>query len=203
MLLPIAPPIPPPQFDAVGGGNNTTSGPATFTWSHTATAGAYVVGFLVTYEFPLAPLKYGTSLMTLLGYVTENNTPSTYATIWMYGLANAPGGAQTVTASPQTAFATGNTVSYINTFSVGQPVTVFGSSTTPSQTLTCPVGAILVQAFAAQATFSVYSGGTSRYSGSSGGVDVLIIQDTTSSSATFTGTLTTSDPWAGIGAVLS
>jgi hypothetical protein len=190
-------------FDAVGGADSTGSGTAsTLTWSHTAAAGAYAVVFIeVVNNTTVSSVTYGGTAMTKLGSVLLNNS-AVQGILYMYGLASVASGAKTVSVTIATAsLAVANSVSYTNVTSVGTPATIFGSSASPSQALTCTSGQMLVHAFGAEETATA-SGGTTRYNVGTAFVSELLIQDSTAS-ATFAATLSSSSVWAGIGAVLS
>lgn len=191
-------------FDAVGAGQSTGSSTSTsLTWSHTAAAGAYVVVFIsIDGNTTASSVKYGSITMTDLGSVLWNNS-AVQGRTYMYGLASVASGAQTVTVTLAAAeWAVANSVSYTNVTSVGTPSTIFGTTSSMSQALTCSSGQMLVHAFGFAETVSSPSGGTTRYNAGTGGFEALLIQDATAS-ATFAGTQSSATAWSGIGAVLS
>ena len=106
-----------PVCDAVGTGV-AGQGPGPFTFSHTATVGAYVVLAVVgqrqdrTCEF--SSVTYGSQPMIPLGTAYLDNDP-TNGTLALYGLADVPGGQQTVSFTENGSFYTvANTISYRN-----------------------------------------------------------------------------------------
>lgn len=130
-------------YDATGGGHtgtpNATSN--TFTWSHTATAGAAVVVSVACAgpsSTPTTSVTYGSHTMTLLGTMSSNNAGGSW--VQLFGLLNAPSGAQTVSvtvsSSSTIADVAGQSVSYTGCASFGTAVTSFGTNfSTPSLTV--------------------------------------------------------------------
>ena len=165
-----------PVCDAVGTGL-AGQGPGPFTFSHTATVGAYVVLAVVgqrqdrTCEF--SSVTYGSQPMIPLGTAYLDNDP-TNGTLALYGLADVPGGQQTVSFTENGSFYTvANTISYRNVSWVS-PVaeTVYGpgsESGALSQTVTPSFGQPIVQVFAYQGggTMSAPDGGTNRWTNTS------------------------------------
>jgi hypothetical protein len=189
-------------FDAVGTGG-AASDASSASGTHTATAGAQVLAYVGAVSTASASsVTYGGAAMTLLGQV--NYEGSSFAgTLSLFGLSDAPGGTQTVDVAFNAAAAAAfGTVSYTGVGSVGTPSTTSGAGTSPSQSLTCAEGQMISQAFGSQAVFTASSGGTRRFLGDNGSADGLVIQDSTAST-TFTATSAASDPFAGIGVVLS
>lgn len=184
--------------DATGAGS-TTSVVTSISWSHTASTGALVLAAIAQSTASDAPtnVKYGTSSMTLVGSAPMNNTG--YGAVYVYKLASAPGGAQTISASfPSATYASGCSVSYLNVGSVGTPATVYGNSSSASQAVTQSQGGMVFQAFGTYtATITAASGGTSRYLSGSGYAS-LAIQDSAALSPTFSATLSAATPWGGI-----
>lgn len=197
----------PLTFDAVGTGSGAASGGGSFSWTHTATAGAYVLAFATNYDDRTPTMTYGGTSMTYLGNVAQNNSGFN-AILAMYGLANVAGGAKTVTVTQGTnVTGSGNSVSYINVNAVGAPSTAYGTGVTATQSLTCSAGQIIVQAFSgggfgSTVVFTSTSTGAVRYNGGAATYNApLLIEDATAST-TFAAT-NTSNPWGGIGAILS
>jgi hypothetical protein len=189
-------------FDAVGTGG-AASDASSASGTHTATAGAQVLAYVGAVSTESASsVTYGGAAMTLLGQM--NYEGSAFAgTLSLFGLSDAPGGTQTVDVTFNAAAAAAfGTVSYTGVSSVGTPSTTSGAGTSPSQSLTCAAGQMISQAFGSQAVFTASSGGTRRFLGDNGSADGLVIQDSTAST-TFTATSAASDPFAGIGVVLS
>jgi hypothetical protein len=188
-------------FDAVGAGKSSgVSFVTSISWSHTATAGAYVVVAALIGGSGTTTATYGGTAMTLLGSIGSNNVPGNGVT-YLFGLASAPSGAQTVLVSFPSQNAVGNSVSYKNVASVGTPATAFGASTSHSQAMTCTTGQVIIHAYGSFYTFTSPAGGTSRYSGGTNSDEGLLIQDATAS-ATFTATTSAAGNWGGIGVVL-
>lgn len=189
------------SYDAASVGTNT--GVVTsISWSHTATAGTLVLAAISESTAGDAPsnVKYGTTSMSLVGTAPMNNTG--YGAVYVYKLASAPGGAQSISASFSSAtYASGCSVSYRNVGSLGMAATVYGSSTSPSQSVSQSPGGIIFQAFGSySANATASSGGTSRYLSGLGasGFAGLAAQDSAASNPTFNATLSTSTPWSGI-----
>lgn len=197
LLRPI--PVVPVSYDATGTGA-TTGVATTVSWSHTATAGAYVLAAFVstTDGTTLSNVKYGTASMALVG---SQNMGGTSGPLCIYGLANAPAGAQTIsaTASASTVM-NGCSVSYLHVSALGTSAVTSGSSASPSQSATRPFNGIAVQAFGCyNASVTSYSGGTPRYNAISGtGFAALAIQDSAANNPSFGAVLSGSTPWAGV-----
>lgn len=194
----------PVAYDAVGAGS-TTGVATSISWSHTAHAGAYVLAaFCVsTFGATLSGVTYGGSSMSLIG---SQNMGAQNDKLFIYGLANAPGGAQTVSAtSSASTFMNGCSVSYLHVSSVGSVSGVSGSSASPSQSAVRPVSGMVFQAFGAYNAFiTASSGGTQRYNAIAGsGYVALAIQDSSANSPTFSATLSAATPWAGVAVALN
>jgi hypothetical protein len=195
-----------PTFDAVGDATNLAQG-ASISWNHTATAGAQVLLFcdIQGNVRTITSVTYGSLAMTPQGSVNLNNNVGN-GTFYLYSLSGAPGGSQTVTVTFNgAANAAGNTVSYTGVNNVGTLSTTYGSSTVPSQALTCSTNQMIVQAFGDVTTpLSAVSGGTPRgaiVTGNTTSVSVGI-QDSTAST-TFSAAISTAHAYGGIGVVLS
>lgn len=194
-----------PAFDAVGTGwTNTGAAPS---WSHTATAGAYVIIYIEVYADTnaVSSVTYGVLTPTLLGSIYDDNDIAN-GTLYMYGLAGVPGGTETVAVTTTGShFTSCCSVSYTNVSSVGTPATVYGisGSPSPSQSVTCSAGQMISQAFGATTTYiDSPSGGTNRYDNEAlESYTGLHINDATAST-TFSATVAGGGPWAGIAAVL-
>lgn len=195
----------PPQFDSVATGfsGNGTS----LSWSHTATAGAYViVGLNTTYG--TFDVKYGDKTMIPLGLTYLNETAGV-AALALYGLENAPGGTSTITITTEkAAYFTGNSISFTNVSCAGLVTNAGGSSTDLSQTVECGTNQIVVQAFANQGygQLSAFSGGTKRYYGylpNGQYYSVGLSFSHAASSTTFTAKASVSDVWGGLSVVLN
>lgn len=208
-------------YDATGGGqskSNQSTPTTTLSWSHTATAGSYVVVAIATYQASQAALSsksvtYDGVAMTLLGTIRPNNTDFGLVALW--GLPNAPGGAKTVAASAtassgNTTAMSGNSVSYTGVGSVETVASAAGSgSTALSTTATGVTGGRVVNAFSTVSsgtgnTLSAYNQSQRFLHNSAAGTDVsLLIGDSgTVGSVTFSANQSASTFTAGITAVL-
>ena len=147
------PGVSPVLYDAVGAGATASSG-TSISWSHTATAGAWVFACAETLGDTLTTATYGGTAMTAIA-----NIGTGYA---VYGLPNAPGGAKTVVVnkSGSTHSMGGNSVSYLNVRSLGA---VISSTSVTSETVSVlPLGMTLAWIIGA----ALSSGGTSRWTNS-------------------------------------
>ena len=214
------------SYDATGAGYNSepNSSSATGSWSHTATAGAAVIVTVATYignggwSSYTSTATYGGVGMTSLGAVNAYN--STYGWVQMFGLLNAPGGAQTVSfniaPSGRSASAIGavlaNSASYVGAQSFGTAVGEVGNRTSmASGTITTPTGGMVVQAFTANGgnvpTFSNYSQASrDTDSGGSGGYSsgyVSYVLGDAPGPAVFTATDSGNNNWASIAVPLT
>ncbi|QKO02404.1 minor tail protein [Mycobacterium phage DroogsArmy] len=139
----------PVVFDAVAAGANSNLG--AFTFTHTATAGSYVIVDVVIdrWDVGVSSVTYGGVAMTLLGQSYPANNVNT-GQLYRFGLANAPGGAQTVSVNRGFTFGswiTATAISYRNVGSVGATVGAgAGNTLTQAGTITTP-GQMLVQSF--------------------------------------------------------
>lgn len=192
--------IPAPQFDAVGAGAKSSVSPS-LSWAHTATNGAYVLVFTGTNNVaPPTSVSYGGVAMTELG---TSSSPAE-ASIW--GLRSAPGGAQTVTATfPTAGTMIANSVSFNGANAAGTPTAVSGTSNSPSQSVSCANGQVIVQGFNlhSAATTVTPAGGTNVYNApSSSGSEAMTISYS-DATTTFTATVPATVGWEGIAVVLS
>ena len=208
-------------YDATGGGqskSNQSTPTTTLSWSHTATAGSYVVVAIATYQASQAALSsksvtYDGVAMTLLGTIRPNNTDFGLVALW--GLPNAPGGAKTVAASATASSGnvtamSGNSVSYTGVGSVGTVASAARSgSIALSTTATGVIGGRVVNAFSTVSsgtgnTLSGYNQSQRFLHNSVAGTDVsLLIGDSgTVGSVTFSANQSASTFTAGITAVL-
>jgi hypothetical protein len=197
---------PPPSFDATGVGETSVGGASSsFSFSHTATAGAYVLlAFVNASNEAPSNILYGGSAMSSLGSVANNNVAAD-GSLYLYGLAGVTGGAKTVSGSfaAATNYAA-NTVSYLHVASVGAVVTQSGSSASPSTgSTTCPAGQMIVAAIGSAQEPLTPTGGTLRFNGSSGftAFTSLAISDA-SATTTFSATMT-SGPWSTVTVILT
>jgi hypothetical protein len=193
-------------FDAVGAGGH---GGTSITFTHTATAGAYVILTVAGDRSDTPTATYGGVAMTVLASIGNNNNDAfPNGRTVQFGFASAPGGSKTVDVeSPGGAWLIANTVSYTTIGSIGATTTVFGSGTTLSQgPIVCPDGGIIVQSFgqgAGSAGFTSLTGGTVRYNqfnldGNGAGITIM----ESAATATFTAHMG-SAAWAGIATVLN
>lgn len=190
-------------FNAVGTGGSSAGGSPS--WTHTASAGAYViVGIVNANSAVVSSVTYGGTSMSLLGSIGVNNAPGN-GHVFLYGLAGVSSGSQTVVVTPSSPCnIAGNSVSYTGVTSVGSAQTAFASGTSLSQSTSGGGSANLtaqVFGWGSSPTGSVYSA-TQRYNlhGSNGG---LVIGDSSTANTTFTATLSASAAWGGAAVVLS
>ncbi|MEC4857168.1 hypothetical protein R2325_16460 [Mycobacteroides chelonae] len=199
--------LPPIAFDAFS--NATPSAGSSISWTANAAAGSYVIVDLVanpSTTVTVSNVKYGTLNMTLLGSVPFNNV-GTNGAMFRYGLANAPGGSQTVSATfSGGSWYEGSAASYTNVGSVGATTTVYGTGTALSQSVTLAANKRVVQSFgqgSSGTTLSSLSGGTNRYNHYNNFVGLTV--NDAAATTTFTGTASgqSSDVWCGIATVLN
>jgi hypothetical protein len=200
-------PVFTPVYDTVGTGVKG-KGPGPFSFPQTATAGAYVLLAVVgqgegsNCEF--SAVTYGGHAMTPLGQVHLDND-FTHGTLELFGLANAPGGQQTVRFTGSAGGdVVANTISYQN-ISWVSPITTSayrtGSGGALSHTVTPEFGQMIVQVYAnhGSATVSSLSGGINRWlhtTGSDAKIGLAINEAT--AATTFAANLNGTDHWAGI-----
>lgn len=208
LLLPyttpyVAPTI--PAYDATGAGFTPSAPVTTAPWSHTAAAGAEVLAFFNTNGVTLASAPtYGSFTMSLKTSVTDGLGNIQF----LYVLANAPGGAQTLTVTPSSsAVILGQSVSYTGVNAVATPVTLVANSASLSQSPTCSANQIIVQSFSQQSEDSItsFSGGNSRSKINLSGVSTqggLTVSDATTST-TFIASASIADTYTAISVVLS
>ena len=178
------------SFDAVGAGSGANIYTGVLSWTHTATAGAYVIVDIVNASgAPVVSVVYGSATMSLIG-TTGSGALS------RYGLAQVPGGAQTVTVSFSGGSFIGQatSISYLNVGAVGTSAAATGT-TSMSQSATCATGQFIVQSLGIPAlnATTVVSGGTDRYAASSGAGSLEITDST--ASTTFTGSAGGGNTW--------
>lgn len=194
-----------PVFDAVGGG--ATADGTTLSWSHTATAGAYVIVALNT-RFGTFDVKYAGTTMIPLGLVYVANTGPDGA-VALYGLPNAPGGASTVTVTTgSTTWLTGNSISFTNVSCAGIVSTTYGTGTALSQSVSCGANQVIVQAFGHQGfgQLTAFSGGTHSYYNYYNSPPYYLAGlslNYSTSITTFGATASVTDNWGGISVVLN
>ena len=200
-------PVFTPVYDAVGTGVKG-QGPGPFSFHQTATAGAYVqlavVGQGEGSDCEFSAVTYGGHAMTPLGQVHLDNDVA-HGTLELFGLANAPGGQQSVSFTGTAGgYVVANTISYQNISGVS-PITNSayraGSGGALSHTVTPEFGQLIVQVFAnhGSATMSSLSGGINRWlqtTGSDAKIGLAINEAT--AATTFTANLNGTDYWAGI-----
>lgn len=163
-----------PVFDAVGLGAATQG--TTMSWTHTATAGAYVLVGLNT-RFGTFDVKYDGVPMIPLGLVYNGNNPGAGATA-LYGLGNAPSGAKTVTVNlGSAAYMTANSISFLHVSCAGLVTNTCGTGTALANKIACDTNQLAVQIFGtAGAPMSAFGGGTHAYYGANpGGIQGLSI----------------------------
>jgi hypothetical protein len=160
--------MPLPVFDTAGAGR--TFGGTTFTWSHTAAQGAYVLCAINAYAASVSTVPtsvtYGSSAMTQKYSHVFNGT---ITSVYLYELLFNPlTGAQTVTVTfptPASTFGEGNSISYTGVGSdPAIPATASGTGTALSQTVGCGSDQRVVQVFTTHNPLSAAAtGGTNRY----------------------------------------
>lgn len=194
--------------DALGAGS--TGAGTTRSWTHTATAGSDV--YVIVSGGPNATITatYDGVAMTSLGSSALNNLTGN-GRLQIFRLAGAPGGAKTVVVTFNVSVnASAQSISVVNSVSVGAFTGNNGSSTALAQSATLAAGQLVIQAFAANNTgaspLTSLSGGTNRYNDGflTGGVyrSALAI-NTATASASFAATSGSSTPWAGAYVVIS
>ena len=176
-------------YDATGTGANTGAGTAaSLSWSHTATAGADVFAFFTRSAGGgnLVSCTYDGAAMSMVGSISVNNDPNT-ATMWVYRKSNVAAGTKTVVATwTGAAYASANSVSYLNVGGVDalDQSVAYGSALTATETVTGTTDAIILNAQ------THYMGGVDTFVSSSGGTQRsqilpstkymnLVIQDST------------------------
>lgn len=179
------------QYDTTGGGNTSSSTPATLSETHVISGNCVVVAVL-TFTGQTGTCKVGATSMTSLGLVTDDLSASN-GSLQMFYLLSPPTGSQTITVSWSThpTYAAINSVSAYNVSSVGTFQSGSGQATILSQNVTSAAGDFIVQAFVgyrafASESFSGYNQ-TSRYSSGNLGLGIAMIMGTSagSSSANF------------------
>lgn len=173
-------------FDAFS--NNTNNFGSSLSWSHTATAGTFVVLDVVAQGItPTAVTYAGTPMFFIASTMSGQHR--------RYGFANAPGGASTISitySGSSGSIATAS--SWFNVDSVAVSQTMNFSGLTDSQSVTSTTGERIVQTFSAYNSsastsfFSGLSGGTNRYNNHDGN-RVGIATNDALTSTTFSATL--------------
>lgn len=176
--------VSPVAFDAAGAGA-TTIGTVPISWTHTATAGAYVLVAINTLGTAvLTTVTHDGTAMTSLGSVYLGGGAGT-GKLWLYGRANVAGGAKTIVVDTnfQTSIAA-SSVSYTGVGSVGTANTAYDSGFRDnygnSVTVAARDMAVSFIACDYPISFTAHSGGTNRYLAyASNGQSGLDISDTT------------------------
>lgn len=197
-----------PVFDAIGAGYQAAAS-GTDTFSHTGAAGADVFLLFAVKGTPtIGAVTYGGVAMNQIALVPMPDGSVAAA----YRLAGITSGAKTVsiTLSGTISRLSANTISYKNVSAVAV-TSVTGASTTASQAVTYPAGALLLEGLYGVATggggggWSSISGGTARYNDSNsavGNASVLAIREA-SATTTFSASLLNVTNWAALSLVLS
>lgn len=154
-------------YDNVGTGfaANGTSG----SWSHTATAGAYVIVDICVdrASATLTPPTYDGNAMTLLGTANFPGA-SGIATLYRYGIANVAGGTKTISFSVSAnAWLAGGSISILGADAISASTPVAGGSSSPTQGASCQPGQLIVQSFAARSVLGTVTGGANVHDGQS------------------------------------
>lgn len=185
----------PVEFDAVSHGSSVYG--TTITWSHTAQAGAFVVCFVVTMAASAPPsATYAGMSMSLLG--TNGNMA-------ILGLANVPGGVQSVVVnSAAGTIISAGVESCINAESYSVVPNASGSASPAEQNVTVEPNQRVVQAFGAPlgSTITSLYGGTNRAHFSYTGNYAMLVMNDSDQTDTF-GVTGWTKPWEGMAVVLS
>ncbi|WP_202376241.1 hypothetical protein [Mycobacterium intracellulare] len=212
-----------PQFDAVGEVAVGTNVPS-LSFTFEATEGACVI-IAVTWTGQINGFAYGNVTHDNFAGFTQAGV-NLHAT-GMFGLLNAPGGAQTVELSAQSGtnfgYISAVPISYtgvdsattnveveglnlaLATMSVGGRFNSNGKSTTPSITTGCASGQLVVQAFGCgdqSANLSGFTGGTLRAYGINGTKGAISVSDATENTV-FGATASASIYWGSVAMVLN
>lgn len=189
------------KYDAVSSQAPTLA--SSWSYSHTASSGAYVVLCLVADRaVTLTNVKYDGNTMSLLGSQKLNNGST--SELFMYGIANVAAGSKTVSGTITSSYFTVNTISFLGVGSAGSVSKAYGSGTSLSQgSIACPAGKMTVQTFgtgASATTYTSLSGGTNKLNTAANGSTMCI--NIATADATFAAT-GANQPWAGLACVLS
>lgn len=198
-----------PSFDAVGAGFVGLTFGADHDYSHTATAGAYVVAALASdIAATVTTMNYNGAAMTLLGTYTMSGGNSGNAWLKLYGKAGVAGGTKTVRCNISSGgWCCVNTVSYNNVTAVGTPVGTGGTGVDPSQAITPGAKQIVVGALGAvtsgsfSGAFASVSGGSTRANPTGNDVNMAILD--TATNTTFSADATGSGWWGAINVALT
>lgn len=191
-------------YDSVGAGAGAINN--NFTFSDTTTSGADVFVFACWDRSTggITSVLYGSTSMGSPIATVYNNNSSTNGGMSLFRLAGAGTGSAvtvTVNVSGSTSYYVANAISATHVSNVATANSVFGSSSTASQTVSLSSG-VVIQAFCTGnaggtgASFSSFSGGTNEYNLHENGCSLAINIATTS--ATLTASLSSSKPWAGL-----
>jgi hypothetical protein len=200
-------------FDAFGAGGNTTASPTT--WSHTAsTSTNSVVVAVVSWTGTLytsCSATYGGTTMTQIASLPYNNSGTSSRLLAFYLLSPATG-AQTVSITVTVSGATptagtttrlqGNTISYTGVTGIGNAFTAFGTTGTTMSMNSASYKGMMMNVFANSGTTSPSGTGVGYTStlanGASGNYAILGYATDNASSTTFSATMSSAAPWAGI-----
>ena len=189
-------------YDGMGTSSSLT-GYASISFSHVATANAFIIlDICADRDNTLTNVQYAGQNMTLQGSVRFPGY-SGNAGVWRYTLANAPSGLSTVTATlSANSYFPAQPIGYTGVSSAAAPTTTFGTSSAPSQSVTCNPGQLIVQSIgSASATkIGIPTGGTNLIAANWSGESLVINQAT--ASTTFAGSTSLSN-WGAIASVLS
>lgn len=196
-------------YDATGAGGGTGTS-TTATWTHVLGASATDIVVVVGCETDGATVtaKVGTTAMTSLGKVHNNNQTSGFTQV--FGLTTPPTGSQTITitrsaSSPGVAFL-GNSMSFTGSAGYGAVATNFGSGTSDSVSITTTTSGNMAVAGYSYGTAGGESTttGTLQFHDSQLGNNAAqaasgITEASTGSSMTLTLTVSTADWWGAVG----
>lgn len=197
-----------PAYDATGVGYNGNA--ANFTFTHTGSAGAYLIVDISIYNAPdVTSCTFDGVAMTQLALQYVANSAG-YGSLVRYGMANIPGGARTVSVVLTGAqHVTAGSVSYTGVASVGTTLKAYGNAAADmAQNVTCGNAQTIVQAFANRQSSAILapSGGTSRGSGahlSSGTYYAELEISDAKATTNFTATTTAQSYWAALATPLN
>jgi lysophospholipase L1-like esterase len=206
----------PVAFDQQGSGFYGAVSGTTGSWTDNATQGAYVIvalsGFInVASSGGFSGVTYNGVPMTRLCDNYFNSVPGN-GPLTFYGLANAPGGTNTVqfTTVSTGAYVTANSFSYTGVGGVSPfPWPAYNNSSSLSQSITNVANGLVFQAFGTNSlALTGLTGGDIRFNQTATpattNVAGLAVQDSTASgSITFSAATSSSSVWAGMGIILS
>ncbi len=172
-------------LDALGAGANEITG-TSLSWTHNAVkSDAYVLVWVSNDgNQTITSVTYNSVAMTSLASAPYNNDLTLASgSLYLYGMATPPTGAQTVAVTfSGNCDASGNSVSYRSGATVyvsSPPTSMYGLGTNPSQTMSDVPGQVIVQGFGSQTkAFTASGGGNPVFTGTtSAGRGNLLVMD--------------------------